>query len=99
MTHEAKFQQFRLSYLSWQSSKLKTVTGYFEEDVNHLIKESERDKGFVAIVREAVFSDSDGIRVIPVNTIHGAIPGDVKPDILGYRRDSKPELNLLEIEE
>ena len=75
---------YRLSYVTRKDGVVKTITGYWDEDLYWLIEDARTDKGFVAVVREAVFRGDTGSRVVPVGTLHGMIPESFTLGELGY---------------
>lgn len=75
---------YRLSYVTRKDGVVKTITGYWDEDLYWLIEDARADKGFVAVVREAVFRGDTGSRVVPVGTLHGMIPESFALGELGY---------------
>lgn len=75
---------YRLSYVTRKDGVVKTITGYWDEDLYWLIEDARTDKGFVAVVREAVFRGDTGSRVVPTGTLHGTIPESFVLGELGY---------------
>lgn len=75
---------YRLSYVTRKNGVVKTITGYWDEDLYWLIEDAKTDEGFVAVVREAVFRGDTGSRVVPTGTLHGMIPESFTLGELGY---------------
>ena len=79
-----EFEGYRLSYVCRKNGRIKTVSGYFEEDLKYLIEDADADSTFIAVVKEEVLSTNGKYRFVPVEVLHGFLPESFEITGNGY---------------
>ena len=78
------FEGYRLSYVCRKNGKIKTVSGYFEEDLKYLIEDANSDRSFIAVVKEEVFGADGKYSFVPSEVLHGFLPENFELTGNGY---------------
>lgn len=78
------FEGYRLSYVCRKNGRIKTVSGYFEEDLKYLIEDADADSTFVAVVKEEIINSGGRYKFVPVEVLHGYLPESFEITGNGY---------------
>ena len=91
-----EFMGYRLSYVCQKNGRIKTISGYFEEDLMYLIEDASRDSTFVAIVKEAIYKNGTNWIFKTDCTLHGWLPENFNLTNNGYEEllNQNPLLSL-----
>ena len=65
---------YRLSYVCRKNGRLKTVSGYFEEDLKYLVEDASCDSTFIAVVKESINKKGNEWFFEPVSVLYGFLP-------------------------